>query len=138
MKKLLLLCTFLLLILSVSCTKNTQLSEFVVGNWKSQTLTLGNSPFGYFSVDIKANDKYVLSFTVPTMDTTLVCPETGYSVDNTKSQVTIDQPTFPGNTPSTGTVTFDVAWKEKTNNYMTWTPVDTTGNGTPTLDWTRQ
>ena len=125
------------LLLGVSCKKDTKLSEFVVGNWKSQELNLGNSPLGYFNVTIEANNKYVLKFTLSDGSQSLTCPETGYTIDDGKNQIIIDQPTFDPQNPGTGTVSFDVLWKagEKT---MTWTPVAGSDGSQPTLVWTRQ
>lgn len=127
------------LFLGISCTKDTKLSEFVVGNWKSQTLTLGSTSFGYFTANIKADNKYVLTFTLSDGSQSISCPEVGYTVDDGKNQITIDQPTFDPANPGTGTVTFNVAWDKNVNGAMTWTPTDATGNNPPpTLVWTRQ
>jgi hypothetical protein len=130
------LTTFLL---GVGCTKDTKLSEFVVGNWKSQTLTLGGTSFGYFTATIKTTNKYVLTFTLSDGSQSISCPEAGYTIDDGKNQITIDQPTFDPATPATGTVTFNVAWDKNVNGAMTWTPTDVTGSDPPpTLVWTRQ
>jgi len=126
------------LFLGISCTKDTKLSEFVVGNWKSQTLNLGNSPLGYFTASIKTTNKYVLKFTLSDGSQSITCPEVGYTVDDGKNEITIDQPTFDPQNPATGTVTFDVAWNKNVNGSMTWTPVAGSAGSPPTLIWTRQ
>jgi len=122
-----------------SCEKDEPmlLSEYVIGEWQSQELVLGDSPFGTFTVVIKTTNKYVLTFTLSDNSQSISCPETGYSIDNVGSQISITEPDFDpndGETP-TGTQTFDVTWIEG-GNTMTWTP----GNGgsdAPTLQWTR-
>jgi hypothetical protein len=127
----------MLILLSVSCEKDTKLSEFVVGNWKSQTLNLGDSPLGYFEATIKADNTYVLKFTLSDGSMSLTCPAVGYTIDNGKSQITIEQPTFDPATPATGTASFDVEWN-KDSKVMTWVPVAGSVDSPPTLVWTRQ
>jgi hypothetical protein len=136
MKRLLFLFVTMLL-LGVGCKKDTKLSEFAIGNWKSQEITLGNSPFGYFIATIKTTNKYVLTFTLSDGSQSITCPETGYTIDDAKNQITIDEPDFNPNddqTP-TGTQTFDVEWN-KDSRVMTWIPQN--GGDAPTLVWTRQ
>ena len=136
MKKILFL--LVLILFTVSCKKDMKLSEFVIGNWKSQELTLGDSPLGYFDATIKAANKYVLKFTLSDESQTMTCPEVGYTVDDSKNQISITEPDFDPNdgvTP-TGTQTFDVEWN-KDGKVMTWLPVDG-GTDAPTLVWTRQ
>jgi len=125
------------LFLGVSCEKDTKLSEFVVGNWKSQTLNLGDSPLGSFTATIKATNKYSLTFTLSDGSASLTCPATGYTIDDAKSQITINEPDFDPNdnqTP-TGTQTFDVEWN-KDSKVMSWLPQN--DGDAPTLVWTRQ
>jgi len=125
------------LFLGVGCEKETKLSEFVVGNWKSQELVLGDSPFGTFTAVIKATNKYTLTFTLSDGSASISCPETGYTIDDAKSRIIITEPDFDPNdgvTP-TGTQTFDVTWKEG-EKVMTWIPLS--GGDAPTLVWTRQ
>jgi hypothetical protein len=125
------------LFLGVGCEKETKLSEFVVGNWKSQELVLGDSPFGTFTAVIKATNKYTLTFTLSDESQSISCPETGYTIDDAKSQIIITEPDFDlndGVTP-TGTQTFDVTWKEG-DKVRTWIPLS--GGDAPTLVWTRQ
>jgi len=142
MKKslLILLAIFLTTSIFTSCDKDNPqlLSDFVIGTWQSQELVLGDSPFGTFTAVIKTNNKYVLTFTMTTSDGTqsITSPETGYSIDEDKSQIIITQPDFEPNdgvTP-TDTQTFDVAWTVG-GNTMTWTPIG--GSDAPTLQWTR-
>jgi hypothetical protein len=135
MKKVLFLVAVILMF-GISCTKDTKLSEFVVGNWKSQTLTLGDSPLGYFTATIKATNKYVLKFTLSDESQSITCPEVGYTIDDGKNQITIDQPTFDPQNPATGTQTFDVSWDKDVNSTMTWTPPN--NSDAPVLVWTRQ
>lgn len=124
------------LLLGVGCTKDTKLSEFVVGNWKSQTLNLGDSPLGYFTATIKATNKYVLTFTLSDGSQSITCSEAGYTIDDGKNQIIIDQPTFDPQNPATGTQTFNVAWDKDVNGTMTWTPPS--ASDSPVLVWTRQ
>jgi hypothetical protein len=135
MKRLLFLFV-IVLFLGVGCEKDTKLSEFAIGNWKSQELTLGDSPFGYFNATIKNTNKYVLKFTLSDGSQSITCPEAGYTIDDNKNQITIDQPTFDPTNPATGTQTFDVAWDSKVNGTMTWNPPS--GSDAPILVWTRQ
>ena len=138
MKRIIALLTVFLLF-STSCTKNeAKLSDFVVGNWKSQNITLSGMPLGYFNVTINENT-YVLIFTLSDGSQSITCPKTGYTVDNGKNQITIDEPQFDPQTPVSGTTTFAVSNWIPGGNKMTWTPVDTTGNNPPpTINWTRQ
>jgi hypothetical protein len=125
------------LFLGVSCEKDTKLSEFAIGTWKSQELVLGDSPFGTFTAVIKATNKYTLTFTLSDNSASISCPETGYTIDDDKNQITITEPDFDPNdnqTP-TGTQTFDVEW-DKDSNVMTWLPQN--GGDAPTLVWTKQ
>lgn len=125
------------LLFATSCEKDTKLSDFVVGKWKSQELVLGDSPFGTFTATINANNTYVLTFTLSDGSASLTCPATGYTIDDAKSQITIDEPDFDPNdnqTP-TGKQTFDVEWN-KDSKVMSWLPLN--GGDAPTLVWTRQ
>ena len=126
------------LFLGVGCEKDTKLSEFVVGNWKSQTLNLGDSPLGSFTATIKATNKYSLTFTLSDGSQSISCPETGYTIDDAKSQIIITEPDFDttDNEVPTGTQTFDVTWTDG-EKVMTWIPVNG-GTDAPTLVWTRQ
>jgi hypothetical protein len=119
-----------------SCQKDEgmKLSEFVIGEWDSQEVLLGETPI-VFKVHINTDGNYVLSLSDGT--TAIILPEAWYTVDNGKSTITIQQPDFDsgdGVTP-TDEVTFDVLWKEGGNS-MTWTPVDNEDD-TPVLIWTR-
>lgn len=125
--------------LGISCEKeNELLSDFVVGDWKSQELNLGDSPLGYFTATLKTTNTYVLTFTLSDGSQTMTCPETDYWIDNDNDKITIVQPDFDPNddvTP-TETVTFSVIWG---GDVMTWTPDDASGDDPPpVLTWTRQ
>jgi hypothetical protein len=136
MKKLLLLLVTVLFI-GVSCEKDIKLSEFAIGKWKSQELNLGDSPLGSFTATIKTTNMYVLTFTLSDGSASITCPETGYTIDDDKNQITITEPDFDPNdnqTP-TGTQIFDVEWN-KDSKVMTWIPQN--GGDAPTLVWTRQ
>ena len=138
MKKLLSFLFITALLFGVDCKKETKLSEFVVGNWKSQNLTISDMPFGYFTATIKANNTYVLTFVLADGSQSITCPSAGYTIDNGKNQITIDQPQFNPQTPVSGTTSFNVLWKAGENT-MTWTPTDASGdNPPPTLVWTKQ
>jgi hypothetical protein len=137
MKKFAFLFVTMLLLFATSCEKETKLSDFVVGKWKSQELVLGDSPFGTFTATINADNTYVLSFALSDGSASLTCPATGYTIDDAKSQITINEPDFDPNdnqTP-TGTQTFDVEWN-KDSKVMSWLPQN--GGDAPTLVWTRQ
>lgn len=138
MKKVLFLFVTMLL-LGVSCEKEINLSDHIVGTWKSQELVLGDSPFGTFTAQINANNTYVLSFTLSDGSASLTCPATGYTIDEDKSQITITEPDFDPNDNQipTGTQTFDVEW-DKDSKVMTWIPLNSGDGGAPTLVWTRQ
>ena len=137
MKKSLFFIVAMILLIGIGCEKDTKLSEFVVGNWKSQELNLGDSPLGSFTATIKSTNKYVLIFTLSDESMSLTCPEVGYTIDDSKNQITIEQPTFDPANPASGTVTFDVLWKEG-ETIMTWTPVAGSVDAPPTLVWTRK
>jgi hypothetical protein len=137
MKKFAFLLVTMFLLFATSCEKETKLSDFVVGKWKSQELVLGDSPFGTFTATINANNTYVLTFTLSDGSASLTCPATGYTIDDAKSQIIINEPDFDPNdnqTP-TGTQTFDVEWSDG-SKIMTWIPQS--GGDAPTLVWTRQ
>jgi hypothetical protein len=137
MKKFGFLLVTMFLIFAISCEKETKLSDFVIGKWKSQELVLGDSPFGTFTATMNANNTYVLTFTLSDGSASLTCPATGYTIDDDKNQITIDEPDFDPNdnqTP-TGTQTFDVEWA-KDSKIMTWIPQN--GGDAPTLVWTKQ
>jgi hypothetical protein len=138
MKKTLILCIATILIIGIgfSCKKETPLSDFVIGTWKSDSLLLGDkgSAKVCFSAIIKTNDTYVLTLLQGTQSYT--CPATGYSVDNDKNTFTLTEPDFDPNdgvTP-TDTQTFDVVTNGKSK--MTWTPQ--VSGGAPTMIWTKQ
>jgi hypothetical protein len=119
-----------------SCEKDKEvlLSEFVIGEWDSQEVLLGETPI-VFKVHINTDGNYVLSLSDGT--TAVILPEAWYKVDDGDNTITIRQPDFDsgdGVTP-TDEVTFDVLWKAGGNS-MTWTPVDAEDD-TPVLVWTR-
>jgi hypothetical protein len=134
MKKILffIVATFLL---GISCEKDEmKLSEYVIGEWQSQEIDLGGT-LAVFSVDIKTGGKYVLGLTAD--ETTVICPETGYVVNDDANKIVIDQPDFPfDDEPPTGTQTFTVTWMEDSET-MTWLPDNSGGGDAPTIVWTR-
>lgn len=110
------------------------LTEFVIGEWYSQVVDLGEVETDiYFLVDIE-KDFYTLSMTDGT--TTIDLPPAGYVVDNDANVITIDQPQFPDDEPSDEVVSFKVSWEEG-GDVMTWLPVDPLEDDVPTLIWTR-
>jgi len=123
---------------ATSCEKDLKLSEFAIGTWKSQELVLGDSPFGTFTAVINSNNTYTLKFELSDGSASITCPPTGYTIDDAKSQITIDEPDFDttDNEVPEGTQTFDVEWAQD-GKVMTWLPVDSSGDA-PTLVWTRQ
>ena len=137
MKKLLLTIALVAAMIFTGCEKDQeepqQLSEFVIGDWISQTVLMGSDGDIYFTVTIEPTS-YTLRMTDGTL--TIDLGPAHYSVDNDDNSITIDQPALPGETPTNEKVTFDVSWKEGEST-MTWLPV--IGGGTePTLIWTRQ
>ena len=112
-----------------------QLSEFVIGEWESDVVDMGDIDTDiYFLLDVET-DHYSLSMTDGT--TTIDLPDAGYSVDDEENIITIDQPQFPDSEPTDETISFKVTWMEG-GNTMTWLPVDPLENDAPTLVWTRQ
>ena len=112
-----------------------QLTEFVIGEWYSQVVDMGDVETDiYFLVDIEL-DHYSLSMTDGT--TTVDLPDADYTIDDDASTISIEQPTFPGNEPTGEWISFKVTWEEG-GNTMTWLPVDPLENDAPTLVWTRQ
>jgi hypothetical protein len=135
MKKILFL--MVMILFTTSCEKETKLSEFAIGTWKSQELVLGDSPFGTFTAVINSNNTYTLKFELSDGSASITCPPTGYEIDDDKNQIIIDEPDFDpndGQTP-TETQTFDVEWNQN-SKVMTWIPQS--GGDAPTLVWTRQ
>jgi len=115
-----------------SCEKEPDpqlLSEFVIGEWQSQDLLLGDTE-AYFTVNIESN-QYTLTLHVG--DQFAELPVEGYTVDNENNVITIDQPQMPGEEPSDDVVPFNVTWVEG-GTTMTWTPIE--GSDAPTLQWT--
>lgn len=134
MKKVLFALSLVFAMILTSCDKETPmlLSEYVIGEWKSQDLMLGDTE-AYFTADIES-DHYTLTLYVG--DQFAELPDEGYSVDNENDVITIDQPQMPGEDPSDEVVPFQVTWTED-SNVMTWMPIDPLGD-VPTLVWTRQ
>jgi len=133
-----LLAVFLSLGLFTACEEQQDpvlLSDYVIGEWYSQVVDMGDIETDiYFLVDIE-KDHYTLSMTDG--ETTVDLPDAGYVVDNDANVITIDQPQFPDNEPSDEVISFKVTWEEG-GNTMTWLPVDPLENDAPTLIWTRQ
>lgn len=130
----------LILMFSIGCEKETKLSEFVIGTWKSQEVVLGTNPVE-FTVNIKSEgrtwDGCFYYLTLVSGENIILLPKAHWKVDNDLNQIIIDEPDFNpnDNTVPDGTVTFSVDW-EKDGNTMTWTPVET-GTEQPTLEWTK-
>jgi len=137
MKKFAFLLVTMFLLFATSCTKDEmKLSEYVIGEWDSQELNLGETPV-IFKVHINTDGTYVLSLTDGT--NAIICPAAGYVIDDEANKITIDQPDFDPNdglTP-TDTQTFSVTWVED-NPVMTWIPDNSSGGDAPTIVWTRQ
>lgn len=113
MKKVLFLLMAFLFLFTLSCEKEkVELSEFVVGNWKSQEMTLGDSPLGYFVATINANNTYVLTFTLTDGSASISTQPTGYSIDDENNQIIITEPNFDGEEQSGDPImiTFNVTW----------------------------
>ena len=108
------------------------LSAFVIGDWKSQDLLLGDTE-AHFLADIEPN-QYTLTLVVGEESAELQ-PE-GYVVDNDANTITIDKPQLPGDEPSDEKIPFNVTWVEG-GNTMTWLPIDPLENDAPTIIWTR-
>ena len=132
-----LLAMFLTLGVFTSCEEEEEpaqtLSAFVIGEWKSQDLLLGDTE-AHFLADIE-DDHYTLTLVVG--DESAELDDKGYTVDDEASTISIDQPTFPGDEPSDEIITFDVLWMED-GDTMSWLPVDPLDEDTPTIVWTRQ
>jgi len=141
MKKLvfILLAIFLTMGIFTSCEEEEEpaqtLTAFVIGEWYSDVVDMGDVETDiYFLVDIE-KDHYTLSMTDG--EQTIPLPSAGYTVDDDASTITIDQPVFPGDEPTSDVVTFKVTWMEGGDN-MTWLPVDPLeDDGPPTIVWTR-
>ena len=108
------------------------LSAFVIGEWYSQDLMLGDTE-AFFLADIGA-DHYTLTLVVGDESAELL-PK-GYTVNNETNVLTIEQPQFPGDEPSDEKIPFKVTWNEG-GDVMTWLPVDPLEDGAPTINWTR-
>jgi len=135
MKKLIYL-LFPLLLFGVGCEEEMTLSEFIIGTWKSQELRLGDSPLGVVTAVIRADNTYVLTFTLSDGTMSITALPARYTIDNDNNQITIDEPDYPGdNETPTGTETFAVEWNEN-NPVMTWRAL--TEGPPPTITLTRQ
>ena len=109
------------------------LSAFVIGEWQSQEVMLGETSAVFFYADIE-EDGYTLILTDG--DNEVPLPKAGYTVDDDANIMTIDQPTFPGDEPSDEVVSFKVEWTVG-GDVMTWLPVDPLEDDAPILVWTR-
>lgn len=138
MKKVLLTIATMFLLLLTSCEKDEKLSEFVIGEWYSQAVTIGSGEDAinvYFTAEFNSNGKYSLNFMdalEPDMPLLQVMDYL-YRVDNNNSQISIENPTSPRNSGDPIMVTFNVVMDD---NLMTWTPDDSQTDA-PTLFWTR-
>ena len=112
------------------------LSAFVIGDWYSQVVDLGDVETDLYFLAYIEKDFYTLSLTDG--EEVIPLPKAGYTIDNEANTITIDQPTFPGDEPSDEKIPFKVTWNEG-GDTMTWLPVDPLeDDGPPTLIWTRQ
>jgi hypothetical protein len=118
-----------------SCEKESDpqtLSEFVLGDWVSQDLLLGDTE-AHFLAYIEEGF-YTLTLVVG--DQSAELPKAGYTIDDEANIITIDQPQMPGEDPSDEKIPFTVTWVEGQNT-MLWTPDNGGGSDAPTLQWTR-
>lgn len=110
------------------------LTAFIVGEWESQDLMLGDTE-AHFLADIE-KEHYTLTLVVG--DESVELEAKGYTIDEEASTITIEQPTFPGDEPADELIPFDVLWEEN-GNTMTWLPVDPLEeNDVPDLIWARK
>lgn len=124
----------LILMFSIGCEKEKTLSDYVIGDWTSQALTLDGNDV-YFTVEFKTNGKYILTAYNSQNDE----PEDSLSeVDYTVfgNQISIVEPDFDQEASGDPImITFNVIWTAD-GNEMTWIPV--VDDGAPTIVWTRQ
>ncbi|HOO99249.1 MAG TPA: hypothetical protein PLV06_08365 [Bacteroidales bacterium] len=132
MKRILLTAVLILLIIN-SCKKEKEgLARFVIGNWKSQELTIDSqsegqpAPVGCYSISFKADDTYVLTFEG------IDCGADRYSVNGNEISLgkfrydpLWDSPMEPA--------TFNVNWVDG-ETQMTWTDFP----GQIDIIWTKQ
>jgi hypothetical protein len=138
MKKVLLLAVLILLSLN-SCKKEKEgLAKFVIGEWKSQELTLltqsegQQSPVGHFTISIKEDNTYVLIFRDLVTNMGFGCGDDTYTI--TGDEIYLKEFTSD---PLWGdpriTATFSVTWVPG-ETQMIWSEFATL----PALVWTKQ
>ena len=109
------------------------LTAFVIGEWESQEVMLGETS-AKFLIDVETGH---YTMTLVTAEASMELPDRGYTVDDAKSIITIERPTFPGEEPSDDLIPFKVTWMEG-GSTMTWLPVDPLeDDGPPTIVWNR-
>lgn len=139
-RNLLLTVVALLAFITGSCTKDDiKLSEYIIGAWDSQEMTLGRSSKLEFKVSfqiiINENKTYILSMKFSESGSIVSMPKAEYVLNESKNQITIKQPVLEPTKNSEESVTFSILW-EKDSKIMTWSPVD--NPNTPTFIWTKQ
>lgn len=110
------------------------LSEYVIGEWFSQELTMDQVDVTYF-IQIDDNTYSLRIYEADDPSSFVDLDPAVYTVDDENNVITIDEPDFPGEESSTGTVSFNVIWNEDTET-MTWEPVEDGPHGPPTIIWT--
>jgi len=120
-----------------SCKKEKEgLALFVIGNWKSQELTLVTqsegvpSPVGFYTINIKDDDTYVLTFEG------FACGAAKYTItgDEIYLKVFNEDPVWQD---SPGPAEFTVSWAPG-DTQMTWTCSDGSAGDLPPIIWTKQ
>jgi hypothetical protein len=134
-----------LLFVLPSCEKDNTvlLSDYIIGEWRSGSVDINGDQDDYyiFYADIE-EDHYSMSLAPaleggsPDLQNLVNLPDEGYTIDDVNNIITIDEPDFPGEEPSTGTVSFNVIWEEG-SDVMTWEPAEDEPHGPPTIIWTR-
>lgn len=120
-----------------SCKKEKEgLALFVIGNWKSQELTLVTQsegvpgPVGFYTIKVKDDDTYVLTFEG------FDCGADKYSITGDEiylKEFNVD-PVW-GDPP--GPAKFTVSWAPG-ETQMTWTCYDGSAGDLPPIIWTKQ
>jgi len=133
MKKVLLLAVVLVLSINSCKKEEAGLPEFVIGNWKSQELTLWTqsegvpSPEGCYTISIKTNGTYVLTFEQ------YPCGADKYTITGDQIYLSkFDMDPVWGDPP--GPQTFSVTWLPG-ETQMIWTSI---GGNAPELTWAKQ
>jgi len=134
MKKVFFLLTAIFLLITASCEKEKiTLSEFVIGEWDSQEVLLGETPV-IFSVEFNSGT-YV--FSIRNGNTAVSLDPAAYIVNDELNQITIIKPNFEGGESGDPImIRFFVDWNPD-GDVMTWTP-DRSNPNAPILVWTKK